>query len=236
MLHTFAPDTIKLLRERAREARKLVRTPREGWSKSRVDPMAVLAVFEPLRIKEGFILRAYQFRSGGNGNGVVWALPVEAEFPSPAKCPRLEDKFLSPPKPPAALDDYMDAIGGDGTPWSYLCASILARELAELGAMWHGFSWSTHSVLGADLRLEDPMDEDRPVVDLESGWRWKGPMPKEWDPRVRVDAKVVEVTFFTYSGLGGETIHRHTDTYAPGVYRFKADATLIATGSRGYIY
>ena len=48
-----------------------------------------------------------------NGNGFVWAMPVDAEFPDPEKCPRLKNVFLEPPKPPAALDDYMDAIDGD---------------------------------------------------------------------------------------------------------------------------
>jgi len=31
----------------------------------------------------------------------------------------------------------MDGIDGDGSGWSYLCASLFAREIAELGAMWH---------------------------------------------------------------------------------------------------
>ena len=32
----------------------------------------------------------------------------------------------------------MQAIEGDGSPWSYLSASILSREAEEFGAMWHG--------------------------------------------------------------------------------------------------
>jgi hypothetical protein len=36
------------------------------------------------------------------------------------------------------LDDFMDAIEGDGSAWSYLSASLFAREAAELGALWHG--------------------------------------------------------------------------------------------------
>jgi hypothetical protein len=88
-----------------------------GKTKANCDPMKVLAVCKPLYVKEGFVLRAYQFREGGNGNGFVWAMPVEAEFPEPQECPRLQGVFLEPPKPPAALGDFMDAVDG-----------LLARE------------------------------------------------------------------------------------------------------------
>ena len=46
-------------------------------------------------------------------------MPVDAEFPDPEECPRLERVFLEPPVPPAALEESMDAIDGDGSPWSY---------------------------------------------------------------------------------------------------------------------
>ena len=108
--------------------------------------MNLLGVFTALRVKPGFVLRAYQFRSGGNGNGVVWAMPTDALLPEPSECPRLTDQFLEPPKPPLALDDLMDAIEGDGTPWSYLSSSLFAREAQEVGAMWHGCHWSTHKI------------------------------------------------------------------------------------------
>jgi hypothetical protein len=120
-----------------------------GWSISPLDPTTVLAPFTSLWLRPGYVLRAYQFKEGGNGNAVVWAVPVDAEFPDPKLCPRLRGVFLEPPKPPGALDDTMAAFEGDGTPWSYLCASLLARELGEFGAMWHGYEWSTHDILEA---------------------------------------------------------------------------------------
>jgi hypothetical protein len=69
------------------------------------------------RIKDQFVLRAYQFRSGGNGNGIAWAMPVDADFPEPVDCPSQEGVFLEPPKPLADLDSVMDAVDGDGLPW-----------------------------------------------------------------------------------------------------------------------
>ena len=36
---------------------------------------------------------------------------------------------------------------GTSAAWAYMCASILARELAEFGAMWHGCDWDTHTIV-----------------------------------------------------------------------------------------
>ena len=47
-----------------------------SWSRSSVDPEKLLGVFKVLRLKEGFGLLAYEFRQGGNG--VIWAVPVDA--------------------------------------------------------------------------------------------------------------------------------------------------------------
>lgn len=162
MTTTFTAKKLTQLRRRASKAAKQPDKLPEGWFKSIVDPMDVLAVFNPLRIKDGYILRAYQCYAGGNGDGFVWAMPVDAEFPDPEDCPRLEGAFLKPPVPPSALENVMDAIDGDGSSWSYMYASLLAREFAEFGAMWHGCSWDTHYVWevlshGCCLNLDQPL-------------------------------------------------------------------------------
>ena len=131
MTNTFSISKINSLRRRAVKACALPKRLAEGWSKSIVDPAAVLAVFDALRLKPGFALRAYLFRKGDNGNGFVWALPESAEFPAPDALPMLGDRFLNPPKPPAALDDVMEVIEGDGSPWSYISASCAYLVLAN---------------------------------------------------------------------------------------------------------
>jgi len=236
MLKTFPANRIAELRSRASRAAQTPEDCPEDWSISTVDPMNVLAVFRSLRIKDGFVLRAYQFRDGGNGNGFVWAMPVGAAFPDPEECPRLEDTFLGPPKPPAALDNVMDAIDGDGTPWSYMCASILARELSDFGAMWHGCCWGTHTVLGAspwNAKPKDDFDLSQPSSPL-SEWHSTTRPPRAWSPRVSVDRGVTTVTFCTYSGLGQEAVYRHLDSYKPGSYRFETERAQMATGPGGY--
>lgn len=47
----------RLHRIAAKASEKYYDSP-NGWSKSTVDPMTVLSMFEPLCIQEGFVLRA----------------------------------------------------------------------------------------------------------------------------------------------------------------------------------
>jgi hypothetical protein len=237
-MKTFPAKRIARVRRRASKAAKLPEDVPSGWSKSTVDPMAVLAVFKPLRTKEGYILRAYQFREGGNGNGFVWALPVDADFPDPEDCPRLQGAFLEPPKPPDALDNVMDAIDGDGSPWSYMCASIFGREISEFGAMWHGCDWDTHRILDAD-----PWDDDQdgqktgltePMAPAAE-WEWVQPKPTDWRPQVVQEGNRVTVSFLTFSGQGQEAIYRHMDIYS-GSYKFEADRQEVAKGAGGFVF
>ncbi len=90
MMTTTTFPLTKLQRLRERTA-KLVRTPLFGperWSKSVVDPMKVLAVFKKcLWIKKGYVLRAYLFREDGKSDGIVWAMPADADFPNPSIAP-----------------------------------------------------------------------------------------------------------------------------------------------------
>ncbi len=220
----FSSGELNRLRELARAACAVSPKGPEGWSKCDADPMQVLAVFTALRLRPGYVLRAYQFRQRGNGNAVVWALPAAAPFPEPQECPRLADRFLAPPCPPGALADFMEAVEGDGTLWSYASASLLARELRELGALWHGIAWGTHTLL------------DGPPHGSVADWQWLKAPPVEWRPQVSQSDTVVTVTFYTYSGLGREAIYRHVDTFAVGRYTFVAQETCIAQGQGGYLF
>jgi hypothetical protein len=235
MTTTSLPLTkIKRVRKRAADAAHSEIESPEGWSKSMVDPMGVLASFKPLRIKNGYVLRAYQFRAGGtgNGNGFVWAVPADEPFPEPDECPKLEGVFLAPPKPPAALNDLMKAIDGDGAPWSYLCASLFCREIDEFGAMWHGCSWGTHGILDKNplkARRSRQHGFDRPFG-AAGEWSWAEPEPTEWKPQVVEEGDSISVVFLTFGGHDVETIYRHTDRFTRGSYSFKTERSEIATG------
>ena len=237
----FPVGKVQQLRRSAQKASEVSEKGPEGWSKSDVDPMKLLSVFSGLRMKEGYVLRAYQFRSGGNGNGIVWAMPETAPFPDPKDCMKLDDRFLEPPKPAEALDHFMDAIEGDKSLWSYLSASLFFREACEFGAIWHGCSWSDHRILGSNPwtpsqnLVEEDEDEDTPSEDLQE-WRWLKPEPLEWQPQVKENPKTMRVTFYTFTGLGIQSIYENADTYRPPSYKPKCKNKPIAEGPHGYVH
>lgn len=212
----------------------------EGWSRSPRDPTGVLARFRSLKLRPGYVLRAYQFREGGNGNAIVWAMPHDTPFPEPEFCTTMTDQFLEPPRPPGALDDVMEAVDGDGTPWSYLAASLFAREIAEFGAIWHGVSWGTHRILDEDPLLEASGVRERShSVDTPrdpASFRWRCRRPQAWPPSVEMRPRSVVVTFHSFSALEVEAIYRHVDQFRRGRYTFRTRSTTVATGSGGFIF
>ena len=240
MPKTFPATSIERLRSEAARARRLPIQMPSGWFKSPIDPMALVSVFEPLTVKSGYVLRAYQFQEAGNGKGFVWAMPVDAEFPDPADCPKTQGVVPGLPKPPGALDNVMKAIGGDGSRWSYLCASILKRELAEFGAMWHGCNWSMHSILDTSPRnhAKEPAPESvlTEMVTPVDAWEWLKEEPNDWRPFVEQDGPQITVAFVTYTRLGSEIIYRHVDDYRAGDYRPKTNRQMLARGTAGFVF
>lgn len=240
---SFPLATVRELSERAR------RRPSDGsddeisWTIGEIDPMEVVECFAPvLRVRDGYALRAYQFRAGGNGHGVVYAMPRDVELPNPPRMMEGEEHRWEPPLPPeGALAHYMEAIEGDGSAWSYLCASFLDRELSELHARWHGVRWGVHRLIdGAPWSGSKPgeVTEGNDGVFRSAGteaWWAAIPAPPALEPKVRMEDSGAVVTFHTYSGFVREGIYRHTDTYPSGVYRAVHELEQIAVGPGGYI-
>ena len=239
----FTAEQIRTWRTQLAEWAAMPESAPEGWSKSRHNPEKLLTLFPELKVRQGYVLRAYQFRAEGNGNGFVWALPVDAEFPEPDECPRLQGHFLKPPKPLDALDDLMEAIEGDDSPMSYLQASILRREWGDFGAGWHGIDWGTHTVLDDSPWKGGPQRDDelpgkRPTS-RPGEWKWFAAQPDTWTPHVRLEPNRAIVTFYTYTAMAKdgaaeeeekERIIRHTDTYRRGKYRALVVEKKIAEG------
>ena len=239
MKTTFDVKEVNRLRRRADAVSQRVRYPEEpGWRKSKADPMRLLAVFPPLRMKTGHVLRAYQYMHGGNGNGMVWAMPAAAPFPEPADCSSVNLGMIldDVPKPAGAVEP-MPLIEGDGTPWSYLCASLLARELLEFGAYWHGSSWGDHRLVGRAPWVEPwPRGGGDAPNTKKDEWKWKEAEPVEWNPAVCTENGKVTVAFFSFTALGVESIYRHRDLYMLGNYVPQQSDAAIAEGSLGYIH
>ncbi len=67
----------------------------QGWSLSSIDPAVALKHLPNLKLKKGWRLVGYQFVSGGNGNGVVHAVPESSSFDLTSCVPR--NKEVSSP-------------------------------------------------------------------------------------------------------------------------------------------
>lgn len=235
------PETLRLTRRAARLRHELTRqheqvslqqSAQSAWEeerfvRARYDPNRLLEAFPTLRLRPGYKLASYQHFDGANGNGFVFALPVGKQLPDPAHlltlCPDLPWTRESSAglndaqallKQVDATQEVLRFLQGDGSPLSFFEASILARELAELGAIWHGESWSTRTVLtgrtgfarGGGLDLGGP------------SWQCLDPRhrPKLWSPVVTIPAdprSPLSVRFYTYTGLGQQKIEANTDLY-----------------------
>ncbi len=219
---------VRQMRRRAEAARELPRERPDGWSLSPVDPGKVVKVFRSLRLKEGWKLCAYLYGIGGNGNGVVWAIPEEQEVPLPEECEESPDGLFEPPRPPGALDNFMKVIEGSGTPRSYLSASILARELREFGALWHGTSWDCVGVMEGRGSVEDAEGDER--------WTWHVPPPEDYGPMFELKAGKRRITMYFSSCVGMESIGKVVDTYPKKGYVFKTSGEDIASGGPGIVF
>ncbi|MDG2617898.1 hypothetical protein P7L53_16785 [Thermoleptolyngbya sichuanensis XZ-Cy5] len=232
---------------------KMLQTDAQNYK----DPMSLLKAFPALRIKPDYVLRLYYHYSHGDGIGAVWAFRNEDAPPEnwfiddeeideeifrggtcdienlkergmlkPGnRCKTLKEVFQ---KPDGALDDFMEAIEGDGTPWSYLSASLFAREAPELGASWHGCSWSARMIFG-----KDP-DELRRAGD--SPFQWLVPKPKMWLPSCQDEGDTVIVQFYSHTLLEGERVIQHRDVYQKGSYVSRYEGQDIATGDGFMIF
>jgi hypothetical protein len=239
-VESFSATTIKELRIRARDLLPSAKDVPNGWSLSPTNPSQIVTLFRSLRLKAGFTLQAYLFKnSGGDGRGIVWALPEDHVLPDPGNRPALIRWLWHPMKPRAALRNCMEAITGDGTPNSYLCASILARELAEFGARWHLLSWTTEDILDKDPWIEPP-PQGSFICDFnpDDSWEFHAPRPgpNEWCPRVWVGEDSAIVSFITYSAHIEQRLQRITDRYPIGSYVFSTEAARLATAPSGYIF
>lgn len=196
----------------------------DGWSQCHIDTPAIFAQTPGLWLSPEWTLVAYVYRSGSNGNGVVWALPVGSSA-QPAVLGWRRARLYSPPRPADAAP-FSRALRGDGSAASYLRASLLRREIAELGALWHGSSWGEHGIL--DTMPDLPWVRDAGL-----------PPDFDWKPRAEIDAQgEVTVTMYTLTRHVQERVIELVDHYRLGSYEPTAETTSrdVAVGGPGYVH
>ncbi len=191
----------------------------------------LFGVFDTLWLKSGFVLHACVHQEFLGGNGRIWAVPTDSLPVASGGHPNLEREWMK--RPPGAVP-LMEAIEGDGSPWSYLSASILSREAAEFGAYWHGLDWSVHTILSEPPRQADDPDvsgSERPETgDAPVGnWTWHAPVPDRWAPTFVETGTATEVVLHAYNPIAGGNVYRVTDRYPTGSYVGK-------TATRGFVF
>jgi hypothetical protein len=206
----FSAKRLQRIRDRVREISFF--DVEGGWQKSPVSPMEVAKLFKRIRVKDGFELIAYVFRSSVGGNGIVWAVP-EGYFPDVSECERLGD-LMRTPKPRCAISPH-HVVEVDGSPGSYIQKSIFIREIEEFGAFWHGLSWSLHEIIDSKPK----------------GFKWYEDV-EDLSPKVVMGEKVT-VEFFTLSEFIGEAVYRHEDVYEGEM--LESSRRVIASGGMGYV-
>ena len=241
MVELFSITRVNRLRRAAVRAREI--PYKEGEWALEYQPVVsrfandLLKVFDKLWLKPGFELRASVYWSGGNGNGEIWAVPTGLGSVSSAEDSKLDENTIDRSSEVVPL---MNVIEGDGSPWSYLSASILSREAKEFGALWHGCVWSDQEILSRPPRHEDGKDSDvrRRLAGEppDSEWRWCEAAPRTWKPSYVDNGATRDVILYIYNPVGGERIYRATDTYPAGSYDCKTEDTDLCWGGPGFIY
>lgn len=215
-----------------------------GWHVAPYDPAGLLKAFTHIRLREGYRLAAYQLVQGGNGNGFPLVIPAGSSLPAIPKegfargwrPPRGQPQEEASPYLPAWVRaDIESFLDGDGSALSYFEASLFAREVRELGAMWHGISWGAQKIV---TTLPSPGISGASRQRL-SGWQWLQPPPADWRPVVqtRPSGEVTEMTvvFYTFTRLRQVRIERQKDTYLQG-YQFRPEAETLAEGGPGFVF
>ena len=239
---TFPIDRVNRLREaavRARDFRSADGEFASGWIRSRFDATKLVHVFEALSIKAGYMLKAYEYVEESNGNGIIWAVPAMDQEAVLDDFSELTESLFEAPRPAQAVP-LMQAIEGDGSPWSYLSASILGREAAEFGAIWHGCWWSDQTILSKPPRQasdEDLIDDHELTGDAPLGdWTWHRAEPRVWEPAFHDKGAVKEVVLHIFDPMGQETVYRTTDTYEAGSFEARTETIDLCTGDGFRVY
>jgi hypothetical protein len=190
------------------------------WFISSTNPGSALMKLPGLRLKPGLRLVTYLHRTVEQGLGVTWAIPEEF-----SRTYQLE-KVLTQhsgsktlPQPEGALKDLMEAVEGDRSPLSLIAASVLWRELKELGALGKACDWSHHRLI------------DSPPS--QAHWQWQVSPPKDLSPKVLIhpDGKAA-IEFFTCRVSAPVALHQHIDQYPLAHYKAASIHRVVAVPKR----
>jgi hypothetical protein len=180
---------------------------RGKWFISSVNPGDALLKLPGLRLKPEWRLVSFLNRTPDDGVGAIWAVPEALSTTAQLeKALERSGDRSQPPHPEGALPDAMEAIEGDRSPVTYVVASILQRELKELGAVGKSCSWTHHRLINT------------PPIQVK--WQWKIELSRDLSPKVRVFPDgTTAIEFFTCHIVPPIAIFQHVDQYPKGHYK-----------------
>ena len=190
------------------------------WFISAVNPGAALIKLPGLSLKPGTRLVSYLYRSQEEGLSVTWALPETLSTTAHLEeALKTCDGQQNPPAPAGKLADFMEAVIGDRSPMSFVIASLLRRELKELGALGTLRAWSHH-------RLID-------TLPAQAEWQWRTQALTDLSPKIRLspDGKAA-LEFFTCCTAPSIAIFQHLDHYAVGHYQAQGLDRAVAIAQK----
>ncbi len=198
-------------------------SPLFPWLISAVNPATPLRKLPGLRLKLGWRLVSYVYRSEGADRsadtGVTWAVPEEYCTTATLEMALRDCRGVDPPpRPQGALDDFMTVIEGDRTPPSFIIASLFRREIQEFVRHPANRDWTHHRLI------------DTPPTQLS--WQWKTQV-KDWSPKVRIlDNGQVAVEFFTCRTTPPVALFRHVEQFPAASYQGKGVDQTLAVAVR----
>ncbi len=177
------------------------------WFISSMNPAAALLKLPGLQLKPDLRWVAYLHRLGEEGTGITWAVPEHLSTTA-----HLEHALVNrtdraqPPYPEGALDNVMESLEGDRSPLSFLIASLLRRELRELGAIGKSCRWSHHRLIG--------------ILPKPEICQWRIQPPQNLVPKACVwpDGRAA-IEFFTCRTIAPIAIFQHIDQYSAETYK-----------------
>jgi hypothetical protein len=190
------------------------------WFLSSVNPGAALLRLPGLRLRPDLRLVTYLLRVKDGGIGYTCAIAEDRCVTSILQTALPEGtEWHYPPIPEGSLTNVMEAIVGDRTAASFVIASLLRRELSELGAVGKDGQWVHHHLVD---RVPDKVK-----------WVWKDGVSRDLAPKVKVlaDGRAA-VEFFSCRIKRPLCLFRHYDTYGDFNYIPTLKDQIIATADR----
>ncbi len=168
-----------------------------------------------------YVWRAIHYRERDSASALVLGLPEGVDLEEP------QDASSELIRPDRAVADLGESLEGDGSPLSYLQASLLVREMLSFGAAGHGISDWAETIIVDTAPSSGGLDA--------GGWRWFEPIPSDWRPSVMEDEGGCVVVFYGEEFLGQHRVCRFVDHYAPGTLSSTRSRQVLGVGPGGIL-